>query len=119
MNKTESVYFIYKWIAQNIEYNCDYNIEGDILTETFLTYNEGKGGTIGISGIFKRLCEFLSVDSNIITGLTKVTTYNRNKTHLIDIKDYSWNSVFINGEYYLIDSISGAGSCSRTRFHKE
>jgi transglutaminase/protease-like cytokinesis protein 3 len=79
MNKVESAYFIYKWIAQNIEYNWDYNIEGDILTETFLTYNEGKGGAIGISGIFKRLCELLSADSNIITGLTKITTYNRNK----------------------------------------
>ena len=37
LNEAECAYFIYKWIAQNIEYNCDYNIEGDILTETFLT----------------------------------------------------------------------------------
>ena len=24
MNKEESAYFVYKWIAQNIEYNCNY-----------------------------------------------------------------------------------------------
>ena len=96
MNKEESAYFIYKWISQNIEYKCDYNIDGEILTETFLIYNEGKGGAIGISGLYKSLSELLIVDSNIITGLTKITTYNRNKTHLIDIKDYAWNSVYIN-----------------------
>ena len=116
MNKAECAYFVYKWIAQNIEYNCNYIIEEESSTEIILTYNEGKGGAIGITGLFNRLCELLNVDSNIITGLTKITTYN--KTHLIDIKDYAWNSVFINKEYYLIDLIRGAGYCSRKRFYK-
>ena len=58
----------------------------------------------------------LNVESNIITGLTKIRTYN--KTHLIDIKDYAWNSVFINRQYYLIDSIRGACSCDGKRFYK-
>ena len=57
-----------------------------------------------------------NVDSNIITGLTKIRTYD--KTHLIDIKDYAWNSVFIGEQYYLIDSIRGAGSCLGTKFSK-
>ena len=118
MNKAESAYFIYKWISQNIEYNWNYDIEREILSVTILTYKEGKGVAIEISGLFKSLYEFLIIDSNIITVLTKLTTYNRNKTNLIDIKDYSWNSVFINGKYYLIDSIRGAGSCNSTRFYK-
>ena len=116
MNKVECAYFVYKWIAQNIQYNCDYIIEEENPTDIILIYNEGKGGTIGITGLFKRLCEFLNVESNIITGLTKIRTYN--KTHLIDIKDYAWNSVFINRQYYLIDTIRGAGSCSRKYFYK-
>ena len=52
MNKVESAYFIYKWIAQNIEYNCNYNIEEDGPAEISLAYKEGKGGTIGITGLF-------------------------------------------------------------------
>ena len=116
MNKVESAYFAYKWISKNIEYNCNYIIEEEISTEIILTYNEGKGGTIGVTGLFNRLCELLNVDSKIITGLTKITTYN--KTQLIDIKNYAWNSVFINKKYYLIDPIMGAGSCSGTRFYK-
>ena len=119
MNKVESTYFIYKWITQNIQYNCNYIIEEDNPTEIILTYNEGKGGTIGITGLFTRLCELLNVESNIITGLTKIATYNhKNKTNLIEIKDYAWNSVFINRQYYLIDPIKGAGSCNRNRFYK-
>ena len=31
MNEEESAYFVYKWIAQNIEYNCNYIIEEDIV----------------------------------------------------------------------------------------
>ena len=117
MNEAESSYFAYKWISQNIEYNCNYTIEEESSTEIILAYNEGKGGTIGITGLFNRLCELLNVDSNIITGLTKIKTYN--KTHLIDIKDYAWNSVFINKKYYLIDSIRGAGSYGSKGFSKD
>ena len=116
MNKEESVYFIYKWIAQNIEYNCDYITEEESDTELIRTYNEGKGGAIGIPSLFNRLCELLNVESNIITGLTKIDTYN--KSHLIEIKDYAWNSVFINKKYYLIDPIRGAGSCAGKNFYK-
>lgn len=116
MNEAESAYFVYKWISKNIEYNCDYTIEEENQNEVFLTYKEGKGGAIGISSLFKRMCEFLDVESNIIIGLTKIKTYN--KTHLIDIKDFAWNSVFINGNQYLIDVISGSGSCERNNFYK-
>ena len=119
MNKPESAYFVYKWIAQNIEYKCNYIIEEDSPAEISLAYKEGKGGTIGITGLFTRLCELLNVESNIITGLTKITTYNhKNKTNLIDIKDYAWNSILINKNYHLIDPIRGAGSCDRNRFYK-
>ena len=117
MNKAESAYFAYKWIAQNIEYNCNYIIEKDSSTALILAYNKGKGGAIGITALFNRLCELLKVDSNIITGLTKIRTYN--KTHLIDIKNYAWNSVYIKKKHYLIDPIRGAGSCSHTTFYKK
>ena len=116
MNKAESSYFIYKWITQNIEHNCNYTIEEESSNEIILIYNEGKGGAIGITGLFKRLCELLNVESNIITGLTKIRTTK--KTHLIDVVDYAWNSVFIGEQYYLIDSIRGSGSCDRNRFYR-
>ena len=119
MNEEESAYFVYKWIAQNIEYNCNYIIEEDSSAEISLAYKEGKGGTIGITGLFTRLCELLNVESNIITGLTKIKTYNhKNKTDLIVIKDHAWNSVFVGEQYYLIDSIKGAGSCEKNKFYK-
>ena len=116
LNKAESAYFVYKWISQNIEYNCNYILDEDIPLEIYLTYKDGKGGAIGISGLFKSLCEFLNVESEIIPGLTKIRTYN--KTHLIDIKDYAWNSISIGRKNYLIDVIKGSGSCSRKTFYK-
>ena len=50
LNDAESAYFAYKWIGQNIEYDCLGNIFGNSSTFPETTYKDGKGGEIGISG---------------------------------------------------------------------
>ena len=114
MSEAESVYFAYKWIAQNIEIDCRTDKQGEIITEGYITYREGKGEEIGILGLFNTICGLLNIESNLIHGLLKYRT--RNLTQLIDTKEYVWNSVLIDNNYYLIDIIKGIGYCNRNSF---
>ena len=87
MTEEESAYFIYKWISQNIATDCIGIMLGNSSGEAVTTYREGKGGPIGISGLFNTLCSLLNVESNTILGLTKIATLNY--TQLIQFKDYA------------------------------
>ena len=117
MTDAESAYFVYKWIGQNIEIDCLGNKYGNSTTLPGNTYKEGKGGYIGISGLFDTICSFLDIESNTIFGKKKIIT--RNYTgNLIDLIDYTWNYISINNTYYLIDVTSGLGECSGIRFYK-
>ena len=118
MTDAESAYFVYKWIGQNIEIDCLGNKYGNSTTLPATTYKEGKGGYIGISGLFNIICSFLDIESNTIFGKQKIIT--RNYTgNLIDLIDYSWNYISINNKYYLIDIANSVGQCSRGNFYKD
>lgn len=117
MTEIESAYFAYEWISQNIEYDCYGKNLGNATTEPVTTYKEGKGGDIGIAALFNIICGLLNIKSNTISGLTKVRT--QNFKHLIDIRDYSWNFIFIDNKYYLIDLVMGSGVCYGNTFYKK
>lgn len=89
LNDVESAYLAFRWIAQNIEYE---SIEGNQdLTNVF---NSRKGNSAGISSLFNRMCTYMKVESDSITGNFKSIVQNYN---------YTWNYITINGSYYLID----------------
>ena len=117
MNDAEAAYFVYKWIGQNIEIDCLGNKYGNSSTIPATTYKEGKGGYIGISGLFNTICSFLDIESNTIFGKKKTIT-NNYTGNLIDLIDYSWNYISIDNKYYLIDVANGLGQCSGDRFYK-
>ena len=118
MNDAESAYLVYKWIGQNIEYDCLGNKFGNSTTLPATTYKEGKGGDVGISGLFNTICGFLNIESNTIFGIKK--TVSRNYTNnLIDINEYAWNYISIDNKYYLLDVTSSVGSCSGIRFYRD
>ena len=114
MTEAETAYFIYKWIGQNIEYDCYGSNHGNIINDSFIAYREGKGGEAGISDLFNTMCGLLNIESHIILGIEKYST--RNLTHLIDLRETSWNSVFIEEKYYLLDIVKGLGYCSGDKF---
>ncbi len=109
LTEIESAYFAYKWIIQNIEFDKKSFDNGNDLTGLVTTFKEGKGGAIGISALFNSLCGLLNIESNSIFGLTKTITFNYTK--IIQIRNYAWNYILIDGEYYLIDPSLRAGFC--------
>ena len=100
LNDAESAYLAYKWIEQNIEYDENDEEQGN---SSATVYKAGKGGVIGITELFKTMCDRLKIKSDTILGLTK-TPSGTIKMKIIT-KEYSWNYILINKKYYLIDVV--------------
>jgi len=98
LNEAESAYLAFKWIAQNIE-NDFYKEEGS--DEPITVYNSASGNPKGISSLFNNMCMFLNVVSDSISGYLKIADY-KNDVIKSD-KEYIWNYIEINEEYYLVD----------------
>ena len=99
----ESAYLAYKWIIRNIIYDTKGEKEGNSTTDIATVYKEGKGGSIGISGLFKTMCDLLKVKGDTILGLTK--TFSEDYPSKIITQEYAWNYILIDNEYYLIDVV--------------
>ena len=104
LNDVESAYLIYKWIVLNIQYDSYGEMYGNSSTAIATVYKTGKGGITGITGLFNTMCSLLKIEADTILGLTKTISYEYAKTKIIN-KEYSWNYILIDNEYYLIDVV--------------
>lgn len=113
LNEAECAYLVYKWISQNIEYDC-FGVNN--YTEWHgeaLTYKEGKGVCSGFSYIFRTLCRFLGLEAEFVAGYTRSSDIS-----IPSAPDHAWNSVKIDSTYYLIDSTWGSGICNNDTYEK-
>lgn len=94
LNEAESAYLAYQWIIQNIKY--DYNAESEDLGKI---YDSGKGNMQGISSLFNRICQYLKIESDSISGYIK----ERGAEDFVA----SWNYVVVEESYYLVDATMG------------
>ena len=94
LNEAESAYLVFKWISENIK--ADFY--GEDLEDPINIYNSGKGTPKALSSLFNNISNFLKVVSGSISGYLKWVNYD------IEIyRNYTWNYVEIEGEYYLLD----------------
>lgn len=120
---------IFKWITENIAYdykfinkgkeekkpdcenviNCEQKIT-DWKKEYLKKLLRRKKGICGSYALlFKTLCDYANIKSEIIDG------YARTKPYQIGnpiIANHAWNSVQINGSWYYLDATWAAGGCS-------
>ena len=118
MTDVESAFLAYKWISQNIEYDCLGKKLGNATTLPTNTYKDGKGGETGITELFNMMCSFLDIETNTILGLKKDFSGDLNSTNLFTIDEYAWNYISIDNKYYLLDVISAGGLCTDSGFYK-
>ena len=96
LNEAESVYLVFKQISQ-IFVTSNKDEESD---DPIYVYNSGKGTPNGISSLFNNICTFLRVVSDSISGYLKSLDSQR---RIECEREYTWNYVEIDGEYYFID----------------
>ena len=117
LNEGECAYFVFRWITQNIEYDC-YNLvyNTNKYDNDYITYNKGIGTSLGISLLFKKMCQLLGLETNIIVGYSKLSSFSEG---IIPSKtDHIWNYIKIDSQYYLVDASNGAGFCDGETFIK-
>ncbi len=95
-SEQEKVDAIYNYVIQNIEY--DYTKTADSVSSTYLpdiedTYSTGLGMCYDFSSLFACMLRSAGIPAKLVKGYTN----NFNGYH-------SWNEVYINGEWQIIDT---------------
>ena len=109
LDDKEKVYIIYKWIAENINYdfnNADANTQPENVYISKLTVSSG------YSKLFARLLicmDFPEENIKSIEGYTKEMGYNIENELTEGAINHEWNAVEIEGNLCLIDTSLGAG----------
>lgn len=109
LTDAETAFLIYKWIAKNIVIDCyfyRYKYEQSDLE----LYKSGKGQPLSISSLFNRMCSFLKIKSDSISGYYKIynsTNYYRQYNEIT----HTYNYIIIHNNTYLVDPTLGIGNC--------
>jgi hypothetical protein len=147
-NYSEQVYIaraIFKWITENIKYDYKYYNRYYYKGKEPKTYkckdNEDcaakrivwetkyikkvlrkrKAVCQGYSMLFKKMCDFAGLKSEIVTGYVRTEYYQVGTAGTLD---HVWNAVWIDSAYYLLDATWASGGCSKNgdgkllSFHK-
>ena len=115
LNEAESAYLVYSWMGQNIEVDCDINNDEDQFPVN--VYNWEKGNYIGFAGLFYTFVSNLNIKVIPIQGKKKIIA-PKIIDDAITVVPHSWNSIFINDTYYLVDAAGGAGYCVKKFLRK-
>ena len=116
LSEPETAYLVYKWICDNIVYDCYGLNHGGIDFTEEGTYAQGKGVCAGYAAIYETMCDSLGLESEYVIGYSKGAGFTPGV--IPRQSDHAWNSVKIDGVYYLIDSTWGSGSCDGDNFVK-
>ena len=114
----EVVYMIYKWIGNNIQFDCYDSVHYPSYVPIADTdvYDKGKGGDQGIANLFFAFAsKGFRFPVAILPGYSKVTNYVQGK--LPSQPDHIWNGVTFEGASYLIDLPWGMGECYSDQFN--
>ena len=95
LNEAESAYLVFKWISENIKFNY----YDEDLDDPINAYNSGKGTPKSLCSLFNNMSKYLKVVSGSISGYLKWDYRNEIQSD----RNYTWNYVEIQGEYYLLD----------------
>ena len=109
LTEAECAYLVYKWLSQNVAYDCYGLNHGGIDFSELGTYNKGKGVCAGYALIFEKMCDSLGLESNYVAGYSKGAGFTPGV--IPKQSDHAWNSVKIGSSYYLVDSTWGSGNC--------
>ena len=109
LTEAECAYLVYKWLSQNVAYDCYGLNHGGIDFSELGTYNKGKGVCAGYALIFEKMCDSLGLESNYVVGYSKGDGFTPGV--IPKQSDHAWNSVKIGSSYYLVDSTWGSGNC--------
>lgn len=119
-NDYEKVRSFYVWLSENIAYDVDLfrryrpGASLEIGPEDVLA--KGKAVCQGYADLFNALCDEAGIESRMIPGYSK--GFGNRDRQDFSMADHAWNSVKIEGEWYLLDATWGAGGLNEKMQYK-
>ena len=103
--KTEA---IFNWLATNIDYDNELRLNTTLQKQIYTTEDNvmlhalkrKKALCGGYAFLFKSMCAAVGVDAAIIHGYTK---QSHQQQKVIGDPEHTWNAVYLNGEWKLLD----------------
>ena len=117
LTEIERAWLIYKWVTETIDYDCEginaYSY--DISQEA--TYSRGKSISSGYAALYKKICDNLDLNAEVIEGFSKEYSFNISENSE-DSEYHQWNAIQIEKEWYLVDTTWGSGYMEDKKFVK-
>ena len=108
-SEEEKVRAIYRWVSENISFDCKAWHHPERQTENVRQILwRRKATSKGYALLFKELCEYADITSYVIEGYAKTNRSRIGKNKRIP--NHAWNAVWINDNWYLLDVSWSSGS---------
>jgi len=119
---------IFVWIADNIAYDIKtynknnlkpFKCKGDDCDKKYIewedklierTLNKKMAVCEGYARLFKRMCDYAGLRTDIVAGYTK---NDPSEIGRMGSLNHAWNGIIIDGEYHYLDVTWAAGGCSQ------
>lgn len=98
---TEKLRSIYRWVAENINYDPLYRN-----AKPKQVLKKGSAVCFGYSNLFAEMCKNAGLQCEVILGFSKNSIDDIN--NLSKKPDHSWNAVMLNGKWQLLDVTWGS-----------
>ena len=102
---------IFRWITNNIVYSFSNRTDN-----AEIVFKKRKAVCAGYASLLKSLCDNVRIECKIIAGNAKI--YTKEIGFKFSKTDHAWNTVKINGIWYLVDATWASGSYGQ-KFIKE
>lgn len=126
---------IFRWITENIAYDCKYynkygyegrepktykcgddstecDIRRQVWENTYISHvlDAKKGVCQGYAMLFKKMCNIVGIECVLVPGYVRTEYYEIGTPGNLD---HAWNAVNLNGSFYLVDATWAAGGASK------
>lgn len=106
-SKKEQAKEIYNWITYNIKYDTKQLTKGVKNNTSKEVINKKKTICYGYARLFHDMCKIVNIESYIINGYSKGFGYVKNENFIKS--DHSWNSIYVDSNWVIIDPTWGSG----------
>ncbi len=105
------------WICNNISYDAEMFFSGKIENQDYESVLKARKAVCsGYANLLKKMCELSNIECKVIHGFSKGFNYTGK---VGDAPDHDWNSVKIDGKWYLVDATWDAGRLDGKTFIKQ
>ena len=144
-NEEEKVWLIFRWVTDNISYDCqryhgnpsgvsysydpkvskaviEAKIENLAYEDGLTAFRKRKGICEDYADLFKALCDINNITCRKVHGYADKygKAINKNQNNKALTENHAWNTVLLDGKWYMLDATWSSGYCDEkvTKFTK-